>query len=98
MPQTEPSLIPEHSVDAEVSLAFAWDYRTDITKWNDPPAVFSLEGPFAAGSRGTTQMPGQAPVHWRIRDVTPNESFVSEVDLDRVTPPAKRRQVAALQI
>jgi hypothetical protein len=44
----------EHSINAEVSPEFAWNYRTDIANWNDPPARFTLVGPFIAGSRGTT--------------------------------------------
>ena len=40
----------EHSVDAPVSPAFAWDCRTDVKNWDDPPAQFQLDGPFAAGS------------------------------------------------
>jgi aminoglycoside-2''-adenylyltransferase len=43
----------EHSVDTAVSLEFAWNYRTDIANWNDPPAEFVLDGPFIAGTRGT---------------------------------------------
>jgi hypothetical protein len=26
-----------YSVDADVSPAFAWRFRTDVTKWHDPP-------------------------------------------------------------
>jgi hypothetical protein len=44
----------EHSIAAEVSPEFAWKYGTDIATWNDPPARFELDGPFIAGSRGTT--------------------------------------------
>jgi hypothetical protein len=34
----------EHSVEAEVSPAFAWNWRTDIQNWDDPPAQFQLDG------------------------------------------------------
>jgi Polyketide cyclase / dehydrase and lipid transport len=73
----------EHSIDAEVSPEFAWKYRTDIANWNDPPARFTLDGPFIAGSRGTTLLPGQQPLHWSIREVRPVRSFVLEMRLDR---------------
>jgi hypothetical protein len=73
----------EHSVDAEVSPAFAWRFRTDVANWNDPPAIFALDGAFAAGSRGTTLLPGQDPLHWRIAEARPCESFVLELELDR---------------
>jgi hypothetical protein len=35
----------EHSVEAEVSPSFAWNWRTDIENWDDPPAQFQLDGP-----------------------------------------------------
>jgi hypothetical protein len=75
----------EHSVDVPVSLAFAWAWRTDVRNWDDPPAQFQLDGPFAAGSWGTTRLPGQEPLRWLIRDVQPPRSFVIEMPLDRAT-------------
>ena len=54
----------EHSVAAEVSPSFAWSWRTDIKNWDDPPAQFQLDGPFASGSRGTTLLPGQEPLRY----------------------------------
>jgi|SRR4051794_40250619 len=73
----------EHSVEAEVSSAFAWNWRTNIENWNDPPAQFQLHGPFAQGSGGTTWLPGQEPIHWQIGDVRPGASFIIEMLLDR---------------
>ena len=61
----------EYSVEAEVSLSFAWNWRTDIQNWDDLPAQFLLDGPFASGSWGTTLVPGQEPLRWQIRDVQP---------------------------
>ena len=75
----------EHSVEAPVSPAFAWDWRTDVKNWDDPPAQFQLDGPFAAGSWGTTRLPGQEPLRWQIRDVQSGRSFVIELPLDRAT-------------
>jgi hypothetical protein len=75
----------EHSVEAPVSPTFAWDWRTDVTNWDDPPAQFQLDGPFAAGSWGTTRLPRQEPLRWQIRDVRPGRSFVIEMPLDRAT-------------
>ncbi len=74
-----------YSVDADVSPAFAWRFRTDVSNWNDPPATFALDGPFETGSRGTTLLPGQEPLHWRIREVRAGTSFVLEMPLDRAT-------------
>ena len=45
----------EYSVEVAVSLAFVWDWRTDVRTWDDPPAQFRLDGPFAAGSWGTSR-------------------------------------------
>jgi hypothetical protein len=73
----------EHSVEADVALWFAWNWRTDVTTWDDPPARFELDGPFAAGSLGTTVLPGQEPLRWEIRDVRPGRSFIIEMPLDR---------------
>jgi len=73
----------EHSVEAEVGLSFAWNWRTDIKTWDDPPARFQLDGPFASGSWGTTLLPGQEPLRWQIRDVRPGAAFIIEVPLDK---------------
>jgi hypothetical protein len=72
----------EHSVVAEVSLSFAWKWRTNVQNWNDPPAQFQLDGAFARDSWGTTLFPGQEPVRWQIRDVRPQEAFIIEMPLD----------------
>jgi len=72
----------EHSVEAEVSPSFAWGWRTDIKNWDDPPAQFRLDGPFANGSWGTTLYPGQEPLRWQIRDVRPGVAFIIEMPLD----------------
>ena len=44
----------EHSVEAEVSTAFAWTFRIDVANWNDPPAKFVHEENCSGdgGSRG----------------------------------------------
>ena len=71
-----------HSVETNASLAFAWHYWTNIANWDDPPAEFALEGPFATGSRGITRLPGQEPLHWFIREVTPPNAATIEMSLD----------------
>jgi len=75
----------EHSVEAAVTQSFAWNWRTDISNWDDPPAAFQLEGPFASGSWGTTVFPGAEPVRWQIRDVRPRASFIIDIPLDEAT-------------
>ena len=73
----------QRSVDADVSIAFAWSYMTNVFNWSDPPAEFSLDGPFVAGARGTTRMPGQPPRDWVIRGVDPGKAYTIETLLER---------------
>jgi len=76
--KTAPAWECQRSVDVDVPVSFAWQYMTDIRNWNDPPAEFALDGPFADGSRGTTRMPGQPPASWTIRDVEPGCAYTIE--------------------
>ena len=71
-----------HSVDSRASLPFAWAYMTNVANWDDPPAKFEIEGPFTAGARGVTRMPGQDPRPWRLAEVNPLKSYVLESHLD----------------
>jgi hypothetical protein len=82
---TDSPLILEHSIEVEVSTPFAWQFRTDVANWNDPPATFQLDGPFVEGSRGSTLVPGHEPVCWYIREVVPQRLFVIEIPLDGAT-------------
>ena len=72
---SDPVWVCERSVDAEVPASFAWQYMTDVRNWNDPPAAFTLDGPFVEGGRGTTRMPGQADRGWTIADVAPGRGY-----------------------
>ena len=80
---SEIALRLKHSVETDASPSFAWQFRTNVANWNDPPAQFAMEGPFEPGSTGTTLLPGQPPFHWRITDVNPGKSFVTEMQLDQ---------------
>jgi len=81
----------EHSVETTASVDFAWAYMSNVANWDDPPAQFTLEGPVADGSRGTTEMPGQPKQQWFLRDVIPATSYTIEFPLDRaVTLPDAR--------
>ena len=71
-----------HSVETNAGPAFAWHYWTNIANWDDPPAKFELDGPFVTGSRGVTRLPGQEPLHWLIREVTPPNAATIEMSLD----------------
>ena len=71
-----------HSVETNASPVFAWNFWTDVTNWDDPPAEFALDGPFAAGSHGATRLPGQEPLRWFLREVTPPNAATIEMSLD----------------
>jgi hypothetical protein len=73
----------EHSVEVGVSATFARNFLTDISNWDDPPARFTLEGPFAAGTQGATELPGQEPLRWRLLEVQEGERYTTEMRLDR---------------
>jgi hypothetical protein len=70
----------EHSVKCSTSRQFAWSYWTNIENWNDPPAKFELDGPFAVGSRLTTTLPDQT-LHSVIRYVEPGYAATIEKQL-----------------
>jgi hypothetical protein len=70
----------EHSVDCGAPRQFAWNYWTNVANWNDPPASFRLDGPFAAGSEITTSLPGQQ-LHSVIRDVVEGHEATIEMQL-----------------
>jgi hypothetical protein len=77
------------SVEAGVSSIFAWNYWTNsgkgVENWNDPPAEFSLDGPFEEDARGTTRLPGSPPLHWVIGKCNPPVSAAIEMQLDGAT-------------
>jgi hypothetical protein len=82
---TDIALVLEHSIEADVSPTFAWNFRTEIANWSDPPATFLLDGPFAEGAQGTTLVPGREALAWWIREVQTGRSFTIEMPLDRAT-------------
>jgi hypothetical protein len=75
----------EHTVEADASATFAWNFWSDVANWDDPPAEFVLDGPFVSGSVGTTRIPGQDPIQWRIREAVPGAHATIEIELDRAT-------------
>jgi hypothetical protein len=75
----------EHAIEVQVRRTCAWNWRTDIRNWDDPPAQFRLEGPFVDGTWGTTLLPGQEALRWQIREVRPEQSFILEMPLDGAT-------------
>ena len=48
-----------HSVECGAPREFAWSYWTNPENWDDPPARFEFDGPFAVGTKLKTILPGQ---------------------------------------
>jgi hypothetical protein len=81
MPNTsQDSWTFQYSLECNASRQFAWSYWTDISNWNDPPALFELDGPFEVGSRLTTHLPDQT-YHSIIRHLEPDRAAIIEMQL-----------------
>jgi hypothetical protein len=74
-----------HSEATSANPGFVWKYMTEVTNWSDPPASFSLDGPFEAGSHGMTVLPDREPYRWTIEDVQPGTSYTIGSELDEAT-------------
>ena len=70
MVQEEPAWAFEHSVDCGVTAEFAWDFWTNVSNWALDSDVESVEidGPFAAGTRGSTNSKSSGRIEWRIAE------------------------------
>jgi hypothetical protein len=73
----------EHSVETTAGQDFAWKFMSNVVNWDDPPAQFTLFGPFVTGTHGSTQVPGQPAQRWVLQQVTPMESYTIEFFMDR---------------
>lgn len=60
----------EHSVHAHVAPEEAWAFWTDVSNWTFDTSLESvtLDGPFAAGTRGVTRPRGGDAIAWLIRE------------------------------
>jgi hypothetical protein len=74
-----------HAVETSASHDFAWKFWTNVANWDDPPARFELDGPFASGARGTTHIPRQEPLQWFVREVTVLKAATIEMRLEGAT-------------
>jgi hypothetical protein len=72
-----------HSVDCPASRESAWQFWTHVENWLSDPSVESitLDGPFAAGTRGTTKPRGLDPLDWRLAEVQDGRGAVVEMNL-----------------
>src|SRR4051812_4786639 len=75
----------KHSVIANADRQTVWEFVSDIDNLarveGDAVESMTLDGPFQAGTRGTTRMRGQEPTHWRLAEVDPPERAVYEMGL-----------------
>ena len=78
---TEPVWQFEYAIDCNATRHFVWDYWTNISNWDDPPAEIRLDGPFAPGSRFTTKLPEQEPLYSVIRSVTAQREATIDLQL-----------------
>ncbi len=72
----------EFSVQWPVSRDFAWQFWTHVENWSvvDPSVEWAkLEGPFVAGTKGTTKPRGLDPIEWQLLDVYDGSRAVIEV-------------------
>jgi len=69
----------EHAVECEAPREFAWEYWTNPANWDDPPARFEFDGPFAVGTTLTTVLPGQR-LRSVIREVQQGSGALIEMD------------------
>jgi Polyketide cyclase / dehydrase and lipid transport len=72
-----------HAVDCPVSREFAWRFWSNVENWllDTSAESVTLEGPFAAGTRGTTKPRGLDPLNWQLTEVDEGHNAVIEIDL-----------------
>ena len=75
----------KHSVIANANRQTVWEFVSNIDNLarieGDAVESITLDGPYQAGSKGTTKMRGQEPIHWRLADVEPPRRSVTEMEL-----------------
>ena len=75
----------KHSVIANANRQTVWEFVSNIDNLarieGDAVESITLDGPYQAGSKGTTKMQGQEPIHWRLADVEPPRRSVTEMEL-----------------
>jgi hypothetical protein len=75
----------KHSVIADADRQTVWAFVSDIENLarieGDAVESMTMDGPFQAGTKGTTKMRGQEPTHWRLAEVEPPERATYEMEL-----------------
>jgi Polyketide cyclase / dehydrase and lipid transport len=75
----------KHSVITNANRQTVWEFVSNIDNLarieGDAVESMTLDGPYQAGSKGTTKMRGQEPIHWRLAEVEPPRWSVTEMEL-----------------
>jgi hypothetical protein len=75
----------KHSVIAAANRRAVWEFVSNIDNFTriegDAVESMTLDGPFQTGTKGTTKMRGQEPMHWRLAEVEPPERATHEMEL-----------------
>jgi hypothetical protein len=74
----------EHSQTSSAGIADVFALLSNVAgwpEWNHGVDSVSLDGPFAAGTRGVMAMPGEEPLSFRLTWVDPGSGFEDETEL-----------------
>jgi hypothetical protein len=75
----------KHSVITNANRQKVWEFVSNIDNLarieGDAVESMTLDGPYEAGSQGTTKMRGQEPIHWRLAEVERPRRSVTEMEL-----------------
>src|SRR3954452_7505077 len=75
----------KHSVIAAANRQTVWEFVSNIDNFarieGDAVESTTLDGPFQTGTKGTTKMRAQEPMHWRLAEVEPPERATFEMEL-----------------
>ena len=73
----------QYAVDCPVGRAFAWQFWSNVENWLFDTSLESiaLDGPFAAGTSGTSKPRGGDPLNWQLTEVEDGRRAVIEIDL-----------------
>jgi hypothetical protein len=71
----------KHSVDCHASREFAWRFWSNVENWLFDTSVeaITIDGPFAAGTRGTSKPRGGDLINWQLVEVEDGHRAVFEI-------------------
>ncbi|HEV3157934.1 MAG TPA: SRPBCC family protein [Candidatus Baltobacteraceae bacterium] len=78
----------EHSIETDAAPEAIYALYSDCrtwTSWDEGIQDLSLDGPFAAGTRGTITPTGQEALPFIIIETQPNVGFVDETEVSGLT-------------